>query len=245
MARLVALIPVLGGVAGLSGALLLGPAAAQTPPEMMNGAPVPAMSGSPAAPATKQPPPAPTPAEDYFARYGKILSPNNQAPYPFKLTMPAPGFGEVKIPNGGELAMREKLERLAMLSDAEIRDQLEKWPAYSKMSLGDQGAMLTRIQQFRDFRTKMAAMKAHQLGLLTLNPQQQARFEQEYWDKRLQMDHQLAQQFEPAYKAADQKLNEDLYREFSSPGGLANKPPASPPPPIPVAKMSPPPAAVH
>jgi hypothetical protein len=116
------------------------------------------------------------------------------------------------------------------------------------MSLGDQGAMLTRIQQFRDFRSKMAAIKAHQLGLLTLTPDQQVRFAQEYWDKRLAMDHQLAQQFEPVYKASDQKLNEALYREFSSPGALsqANKPPpTTADPPAPVMKIPPPPAAAH
>jgi hypothetical protein len=62
-----------------------------------------------------------------------------------------------------------------------------------------------------------------------LNPPQQARFEQEYWDKQLQVDRQLAQQFEPALKGAEQKLNEDLFREFSSPASLAQagKPPAS------------------
>ena len=53
------------------------------------------------------------------------------------------------------------------------------------MSLGDEGAMLTRIQQFRDHRNKVAIDKAHHLGLTTLNPAQQARFESEYWDKRL------------------------------------------------------------
>jgi hypothetical protein len=236
MARLLALIPAFCGIFPVL-------AAADSPPEMMNGMPAP----TPGAPvAINKPAPAPPIPEDYFARYGKILAPNDQPPYPFKLTMPAPGFGEIKIPNAGELMMREKLERLAMLSDAEIRDQLEKWPAYSKMSLGDQGAMLTRIQQFRDRRSKVAAMKAHQLGLLTLNPQQQVKFEQEYWDKKLQMDHQLAQQFEPIYKARDQKLNEDLYREFSSPGPLAvpTKPaPVLPPPAGPTVNVPPPPAA--
>jgi hypothetical protein len=131
--------------------------------------------------------------------------------------------------------MRDKLERLAMLSDAEIRQQLEQWPAYSKMSLGDQGAMLTKIQQFRDRRDKMAVLKAHQLGLLTLNAQQQAKFKQEYWDKRLQMDRQLAQQFQGAFHAAEQKLNEDLYREYSMPA----HPPKAPAPPPPDKMMAP------
>jgi hypothetical protein len=189
-----------------------------------------ATNGAPVAPAKPGPPAVP---EDYFSRYGKILSPNDQPPYPFKLTMPAPGFGEVRVPHPEELAMREKLERLATLSDAQIRDELEKWPAFSKMSLGDQGAMLTRIQQFRDFRAKQAQKKAHDLGLLTLNPAQQARFEQEYWDKRLQMDRQLVQQFGPVVKASEQRLNEDLFREFSSPAGLAQAPKPLPAPIVP------------
>jgi hypothetical protein len=170
-----------------------------------------------------------------FERYGKILEPNSVAPYPFKLAMPGPGFGEAKIPSRQELDQREKLERLATLSDAEIRDQLEKWPAFSKMSLGDEGAMLTRIQQFREHRSKVAQAKAQQLGLFTLNPAQQARFEKEYWDKKLQMDRQLSQQFEPIEKASEQKLNEALFREFSSPAAIAQgaKPPAPAPKPAP------------
>ena len=189
------------------------------------------METTPPAPPQKAgaaaPPSAPA-AQDYSLPYGKILAPNDQAPYPFKLAMPGPGFGEVKIPNQTELAQREKLERLATLTDAEIREQLQQWPAYTKMSLGDQGAMLTKIQQFRDRRDKMALLKAHQLGLLTLNPQQQAKFEREFWDRRLQLDRQLAQQFQGAYHNGEQKMNEDLYREFSMPA----KPPkpASPPP---------------
>ena len=52
----------------------------------------------------------------------------------------------------------------------------------------------------------------------SLTPDQKARFEKEYWDKRLQMDHELAKQFEPILKAREQKLREDLFREFSTPG---------------------------
>lgn len=216
----------LGGACGCLGAFF-GLGAWADVPMMTNAAPAAAAKPAVGAPALPAIPP------DDFVRYGKILAPNTEAGYPFKLTMPSPGFGELKVPNQGELAMREKLERLATLSDAEIRDQLEKWPAYSKMSLGDQGAMLTRIQQFRDRRSKMADVKAHQLGLLTLNPQQQAHFEQEYWDKRLQMDHQLSQQFEPAVHASEQKMNEELFREFSSPAALAQAPkPAAPPAPV-------------
>jgi hypothetical protein len=196
------------------------------------GKPAPAPATPPAtnAPVAAATPP---PLDDYYVRYGKILSPNNQPLYPFKLNMPFPGVGEVKVPTPEEMNIRAKLEALSTLSDAEIRDQLDKWPAFGEMSLTDEGAMLARIQQFRDYRRKKAIDEAHKLGLLTLNPAQQAKFEKEYWDKKLQTDRQLSQQLQGAYKNAEQKLNEDLYREFSSPGHLAQAPPKPNPPPAP------------
>jgi hypothetical protein len=183
---------------------------------------------APAAPAKPGTPPPPgVPPDDYYVRYGKILKPNDQVGYPFKLNMPIPGMGEVKVPSKEELEMRDKIEQLALLSDDEIRQQLIQWPAFSKMSLTDDAAMLARIQTFRDYRKKMAQDEWHRLGL-TLNPDQQARFEKDYWNRKLQMDRQLAQQLDGAYKAAQQKLNEDLYREFSTPGPLAKAPPKPP-----------------
>ena len=231
MARFFALIAALS----ISGGLSL---PAQTPMMAPSSDATPGAASAPAKPGQPAPPPAKP--EDYFVRYGKILAPNDRPPYPFKLAMPGPGFGELHVPRPEELAMREKLERLATLSDAQIRDELEKWPAYGKMSLGDQGAMLTRIQQFRDFRTKMAQKKAHDLGLLTLNPQQQAQFEQEYWNRQLQLDRQLAALFGPMVEGSEQKLNEDLFREFSAskmqippPAQMAKTaPPTATPPPV-------------
>lgn len=204
-------------------------------------APKPAQVSS-VAPGTNMPPMppvVPTPLPDTFERYGKIVAIGNEPSHPLKLNLPFPGVGEVKIPSQDELTMREKLEQLTALSDADIRAQLEQWPAYGKMSLKDEGAMLQRIQDFRDRRARIAMEKAHQMGLLTLTPDQQTRFEKEYWDKRLQMDRDLAKQFQPIVKDHEQKLQEDLFREFSSPAQLgpvvqAAKPvPSSPPAPPP------------
>ena len=68
------------------------------------------------------------------------------------------------------------------------------------------------------------------MGLLTLTPDQQAHFEKEYWDKRLKMDQDLAKQFEPIFKAREQTMRDELYREYSAlpAGPLAQvpKPPA-------------------
>ena len=224
------------------------PVSAQSPAPMQQMAPAPtptAATPAPAKPAaTNAAPVVPALPPDTLGQYGKILAPSDQMAHPLKLKMPFPGVGEVKVPNQDEMNMREKLEQLAKLSDEDIHTQLEKWPAYGKMSLRDQGAMLQRIQDFRDYRTNVAKAKAHDIGLLTLLPDQQARFEKEYWDKRLQMDHELAKQFEPIFRARQQKLQDELYREFSSPsitaGPPAPKPPAPAPPPN---KPAPAPAA--
>jgi len=163
----------------------------------------------------KNPAPAAAPP-DTFNRYGKIWAPSDDISHPLKLNLQFPGVGDLKIPSEEELNERDKLEQLATLSDEEIRNQLDQWPPYGKMKLGDEGQMLFKIQQFKDLRTRIAQAKAHQLGL-TLTPDQQAKFEKDYWDKQLQMDHELAKQFEPVFKARETKLEEDLFREFSTP----------------------------
>ena len=70
----------------------------------------------------------PSVPEDYFQRYGKILSPGTEPSHPLKLTMPFPDVGQIKIPSPEELAMRAKLEQLASLSDADIRKDLPPGP---------------------------------------------------------------------------------------------------------------------
>jgi hypothetical protein len=216
------------------------PLLAQSPAPMQTTATPPA----PAAPSAKAPATnaAPVLPPDTLGQYGKILGPSDQMGHPLKLRMPFPGVGEVKVPNQEEMNMREKLEQLARLSDDDIHAQLEKWPAYGKMNLRDQGAMLQRIQDFRDYHTNIAKARAHDMGLLTLSADQQAKFEKDYWDKRLQMDHELAKQFDPIFKARLQKLQDELYREFSAPPVTAVPPPAKPPaPPV----NQPPPAAAQ
>ena len=172
---------------------------------------------------------------DTLGKYGKIVAPGDQPAHPLKLNLPLPTVGEVKIPSADELNMRDKLEQLATLSDADIRSQLAKWPAYGKMSLRDQGSMLMRIQDFRDYRSNVANRKAHDMGLLTLTPEQLAKFEKDYWDKRLVMDHDLAMQFTPIFKAAEQKMRDDLYRKYSvvSQGPIAQAPKPAPSAPKP------------
>jgi hypothetical protein len=238
MARFLALTK--GGVfflaASCAGMLALSAAPAPTNAPAATPPHAPATNAAAAKPV---PPPAvPPPFDDYYVRYGKILTPSPQSTeYPFKLNMPFPDVGAVKVPSREELEVRDKIEQLAALSDDEIRQQLMQWPAFARMSLADDGAMFQRIQAFRDYRRKAAIDAWRRLGL-TLTPDQQARFEKDYWDRKLQLDRQLAQQLEPAFKAAQQKLNEDLFREFSTPGGLVHAAPPPPKPPAP--KPSPP-----
>ena len=211
----------------------------------------PATNAAPPAQVTVMSPPATAPAKppappDAYTRYGQIVAPSNEAAHPLKLNMPFPGVGEVKVPSQQEIQMREKLEQLATLSDTDIRAQLEQWPAYSRMNLHDEGTMLQRIEDFQNYRTKTAMQKAHDLGLLsTMTQDQKDRFEKDYWTLRLQMDSQLAKQFEPILKAREQQMQQQLFREFSVPsaGPIAQvpKPPApnaankpTPPPPAPI-----------
>jgi hypothetical protein len=210
------------------------PLAAQQMQPMMTNAPAaaqPPVAATKSIPPAKNPPPGVPP--NTLGQYGNILAPGDQVEHPLKLRIPGPGVGEVKIPSMDELTMRDKLEQLAGLSDADIAGKLAKWPPYGKMSLRDQGMMLQRIQDFRDYRSNTAKGKAHDMGLLTLTPEQEAKFEKEYWDKRLQMDRALAKQFAPVYQAQVQKLQDDLYREFSAvsqgPVAQAPKPPAPKP----------------
>jgi len=193
------------------------------------GAGSPALAKLPATNAAPVNPPIP----DTLDRYGKIVMPGTETAHPIKLKLPFPDVGAVKVPTRDELNMRDKLEQLALLSDSDIRAQLGQWPAFGKMSLRDEGTMLQRIQDFRDYRAKVAMQKAHDMGLLTLTPDQKLHFEKDYWDKQLQMDRELAKQFEPILRTRQQKLQDELFREFSSaaPGPVAGLSKAPPPPP--------------
>ncbi len=185
--------------------------------------------GQPISPAVAKPAPAKTPAAPSATTNA---TPVTAAQPPVKLKLPLPGAGEVIVPTPDELEMREKLEQLAKLSDEEIHAQLHAWPEFGKMSLRDQGLMLVRIQDFRDFRARVAAQKARDMGLLTLTPDQRLLFEKEYWDKRFRMDHDLVKQFGPIFSARQQTMEDELYREFSMSAGpiaLGVKPPAPAP----------------
>lgn len=230
---------------------LAGAASPTTPatPAPSISAPAPLAPGMTNAPAVVVKKNAPAPPPDPYNQYGHILAPSDDAAHPMKLNMPFPGIGEMKVPSMDELSIRDKLEKLASLSDADIRAQLDKWPPFAKMKLGDQGQMLARIQSFKDQRTKVAMEQAHDLGLLTLTADQKASFEKQYWDKRLQMEHDLVKQFEPVMQAREQKMREDLFREFSAPGTAGPPPPAKPgtppAPPAPPAKPNTSPVATN
>ncbi len=210
------------------------PTAASTPPAKPSLAPAPTTNAAiPAAP------------QDAMARYGKIIAPGDEVLHPLRLKLPGLNIGEIKVPRNDEFDMRAKLEALAALSDADIRAQLEQWPAYGKMNLRDEGALLARIQDFRDYRTKVTMAKAHDIGLVTLTPDQKTHFTQEYWAKRLQMDRDLAKQLQPIVAQREQKLDDELFREFSqaSPGPVAQIPAPANKPNSPSAGPAPAPSA--
>ncbi len=191
-----------------------------------------ALHAQAATPATtapaKTPPAKASAAPDRYARNAASAGATQS-----RAKLPFPDAGEVKVPTPDEIAMRLKIEALAALSDDEIHTQLMKWPDYSKMTLRDQGALLMRIQDFRDFRSRTAVQAAHDMGLTALTPDQKTKFEKDYWDKRLKMDEDLAKQFGPAFKARQQQMENELVREYSpAPAPIAQGPqPAIPPAP--------------
>ena len=215
---------------------------AEAPTQLTPTAPKPAPVKVVTAKPAVNPAPVDPALQQSLDRYGKILLPGDEQSHPLKLDLPFPGAGEVKVPTAEEMTKRVKLEELAKLSDDEIRAQLDQWPAYSKMTLRAQAQLLFRIQDFRDYRARTALQKAHDLGLLTLTPDQKTRFEKEYWDQRLKMDQELVKQLGPIFNAREQKLEDVLYREFSTaPGSIAlgPKPPVLPAPAAPVKSENP------
>ncbi|HUB66182.1 MAG TPA: hypothetical protein VL981_01700 [Candidatus Methylacidiphilales bacterium] len=223
------MISLVAGVSLISGLPALVAASSDASSTPTNVPPVnvssPAKSQPGAASNNPKPPP---PPQTVFNRYGNILQSGGEPAHPLRLTMPLTDIGEIKVPTQDELLMREKLEQLATLSDDQIRNQLLKWPPFAKMCLRDEGMMLARIQDFRDHREKLALQEAHDLGLVNLTPDQQARFEKEYWNKRLPMERDLATQFQLLLKQRQAQLSEELCREFSS--NHASPPPKNPPP---------------
>jgi hypothetical protein len=203
-----------GFIAGcsLSWAATPGPAtnaSSATPPQHAAAKPIAKSATSPA--------PLSPALQKSLDRYGDIVTTGTQVSYPLHLHLPLPYEIEVHVPTSEDLVIRAKLEALANLSDDELRKQLAAWPALNKMSLRDQGLLLQRIQDFRDYHVKIAMQKAHGMGMPTLTPAQAAKFEKEYWDERLKIDQDLVEQFQPIYEAREQEMDAALLAEFSSP----------------------------
>ncbi len=162
------------------------------------------------APGTPQPPTAPaTP----MATLGTANEPGKKPPF-----------------MGGkwELELKEKLETLVKLSPQQLDAELQKWPRYQQMDLGERAKLLQRIQEFKDRRRKQAENKARDMGL-RLTPEQFTLFEQKFWEKRMQADRQLWQEMEPRRKQLEQQINNELKQEF----GIYAVPPAPAPTPAP------------
>jgi hypothetical protein len=147
---------------------------------------------------------------------------------------PAPGIGR------GDIEIREKLETLSQLTPQQLDIELQKWPRYQQMDLGERAKLLQRIQEYKDRRHRQAESKARDLGV-KMTPEQFATFEKRFWEKRLQADRQLWQEMEPRRKALDQQINSELKQEFAA---FVTAPPPAPPTTIPAPVAPPTPGAV-
>lgn len=145
---------------------------------------------------------------------GTPLPPMAPANAPANAQAGEPGKKPAFMGGKWELEMKEKLETLVKLSPQQLDDELQKWPRYQQMDLGERAKLLQRIQEFKDRRRKQAENKARDLGL-KLTPEQFAVFEEKFWDKRLHADRQLWQEMEPRRKQLEQQLNSELKQEFA------------------------------
>ncbi len=69
-------------------------------------------------------------------------------------------------------------------------------------------------------------------SLYVLISRARAQFEKEYWARRLPMERDLVKQIEPIVRAREQKMQEELFRKFSTlgqPPVAQNPPPANKP----------------
>jgi cell division septation protein DedD len=107
------------------------------------------------------------------------------------------------------------LEFLDDLTDQQIRSELEKWQPYNSMTLGDQGRMLMRIQEFRDRRTKIAQDEAQKLSLNNLAPADQLAFKKMFWQLQRQVDDQLITEFQSQYDAKEHEMEHALIAKFA------------------------------
>lgn len=129
--------------------------------------------------------------------------------------------------DGKEMAeLRGRLNELAKLSDAEILAQLEKWPPYQRMSLGEKGHLLQRIQDAREFRQKVARRKAGALGL-EIPAAEQEKFTALFWDSKLEMDRRLFEEMEPKRRQYQQEMDAKILAQFGQ-YRTASPPPAKP-----------------
>ncbi|PTY03520.1 hypothetical protein DB346_06490 [Verrucomicrobia bacterium LW23] len=147
-----------------------------------------------------------------------------------------------RVPRRRELDMRDHFLRLSRLSNDEIREQLNRWPPYKKMSLGDQGRLMVRIQEIKDRKRDIALFRARDFNL-TLRPDQEQAFENAYWDKRLAMDRKLFQELEPRRRELEDQMRADLIAQFSNPAARESEPPARPGPGAPPPPPASPPQA--
>ncbi|MEI9997724.1 MAG: hypothetical protein WDO13_00375 [Verrucomicrobiota bacterium] len=226
--------------------------AAPPPPPAAKAPPTPA--GAPATNAAAAHPPLPKPVQNTLSRYGNIVLPGDAVQYPLKLKLPFPGVGEVKVPKPDELVMRQKLEELARLSDDDIRKQLAQWPAFSRMSCETRGARCCSASRISAITAPATPCRRRTTWACSRSRPTSARSSSaNSGTSGCRWTRSWPSSSLPVFQAREQKLEADLFREFSSatpgpaaPAVPAPRPPAPPvnhppqPPAPPVARNNPP-----
>lgn len=120
-------------------------------------------------------------------------------------------------PEEGRWEVRQKIVQLLELPDDRLLAELEKWPRFQKMELGQKGRFLERIARMRAERQRAAEREAERLGL-QLSGERKEAFEREYWQRREEIARQLWKETEGQRKTLREKLEKELKAEFASQG---------------------------
>ncbi|QSR85587.1 hypothetical protein [Methylacidimicrobium sp. B4] len=113
---------------------------------------------------------------------------------------------------------RQKIVQLLELPDDRLLAELEKWPRFQKMGLGQKGKFLERIARVRMEHHRAAEREAERLGL-KLSDDQKAAFEREYWKRREEIAHQIWKETEGQRKELREKMEKELKAQFASKEG--------------------------
>ena len=107
----------------------------------------------------------------------------------------------------------QKMLLLARTRPEQVRQKLSEWPEYQKLDEDKRNKMVGRLQEFRERIRETAMEEAGKLGL-NVPAARKEEFVQRYWSKQIAAETPIRLEAEEKFKAAMQKLRDELKKEF-------------------------------